>query len=67
MNARYTYDQPLYHNDSTLVYTMLSNGLQGTQYHATIVRYRNLIGRQGGHTAYMAVKPQHAGKAVWKS
>jgi len=46
---------------------MLHNGLQGTKYLTTIVRYRNLNGRQDGRGAYMAVKAQHARKAVWES
>ena len=59
-----TFDHPLCHNDSASVYSMLSNGLQGTKCHATIVRYCNVNVRQDGCGAYMAIKTQHAGKAV---
>ena len=67
MVARYTFDHPLCRNDSATVYSMLSNGLQGTKYHATIVRYRNINERQDSRGAYMAIKTQHAGKAVWEA
>ena len=67
MVARFGFDHPLYRNDSSQVYTLLSQALQGTKYHATIARFKNVNGRQDGHAAYMALKSQHAGQAVWEA
>ena len=67
MIARLTFDHPLYRNDSSQVYTLLSQALQGTKYHATIARYKGVNGRQDGRSAYMALKSQHAGQAVWEA
>ena len=36
MIARLSFDHPLYRNDSSQVYTLLSQALQGTKYHAII-------------------------------
>ena len=67
MIARLSFNHPLHRNDSAMVYSLLSKGLQGTKFHATIVRYRNVGGQQDGRGAYMAIKTQHAGQAVWES
>ena len=67
MIARLSFDHPLHRNDSSQVYILLSQALEGTKYHATIARFKGVNGRQDGCSAYMALKSQHAGQAVWES
>ena len=64
--ARLSFDHPLYRNDNELVYTILAKALQGSKYAATIARFRR-NGVMDGRGAYLAVKSQHAGKAVWEA
>lgn len=64
--ARLSFDHPLFRNDNELVYGILAKGLQGSKYAATIVRFRR-NGIMDGRGAYLAVKAQHAGKAVWEA
>ena len=64
--ARLSFDHPLYRNDNELVYSILAKGLQGSKYAATIVRFRRR-GVMDGRGAFLAVKSQHAGKAVWEA
>ena len=63
MTHRLSHDHPLFRMDNAAVFDILEEALRGTTYAATIVRFRRT---RDGRGALMALKAQHAGKAVWE-
>jgi len=58
-----SHDHPLFTQDNTAVYDRMEQGLRGTSYAATMVKYRK---KRDGKGAMLALVSQHAGKAVWE-
>ena len=62
MKARYSHQHPLFQTDIGSVFDDLEEATRGSKYQPTITPFKRAKDGQG---AYMALKDQFAGPAVW--
>lgn len=62
MVARLSHGHGLFRDDNAAVFDDIEEAVRGTKFHASIAPFRRA---KDGRGAYMALKEQHAGKAMW--
>jgi hypothetical protein len=64
MEARLSFDDPVFDDDSAALFDLLCEALHGTQYAATLISFKR---KRDGRGAWIALLRQYAGKDRWEA